>query len=113
QYTNKWSAATDDYIQAISRSCARSSTCSKASSAFWSLTNTEELAQLAAQPVVSLLQKTHRFVVRSQGKLVEKMPEMNLEQFVPEAIQRYITNTVDTLYTWARQAAFDPQSPFA
>ena len=109
----QWERAYAEWIAQWQRTCARSKTCTKASQLMYALQNSEELSRLIAEPVVALLQKSHRIVARSHGKLIRHLPEINLSQFVPESVREFVRYTFETTVTWTRQALVDPRNPFS
>ena len=103
-------------VEEVKKACARSASCRSVSEALEK--GNEEVARLASRSIVGLLQKTHRFVVKTKGgALLEKLnAEEVLEQLqamVPEPVTEAIKSAAQTAYGWARDVTLNPSGPFA
>lgn len=103
-------------VEEVKKACARSTSCRSVSEALEK--GNEEVARLASRSIVGLLQKTHRFVVKTKGgALLEKLKaEEVLEQLqamVPEPVTEAIKSAAQTAYGWARDVTLNPSGPFA
>jgi len=105
--------AYEEWILQASRVCGQSQTCTRITQLVDTIQNTDDFARLVAEPLVRLLQRSHRLVARSQGKLIRNLPfQFNLTQFVPQVVQDWLQTTTETVYQIARNLWFNPQNPF-
>lgn len=110
-------AAYEEAVEAVKRVCGKSAGCQAVSKALYE--GNDELARLASSSLVSLLKKTHRFVVRSKGRLIEQMPSLanahnwQMPSFVPSVVSQALKSSAQAVYSWSQQAFFKPSGPFA
>ena len=104
-----------EWIANVDRLCVQSKTCTKIQRLVETVQNTDDLSRLITEPLVQLLQNSHRFVTHSQGKLAYRFPQISRlwEKFVPLAIQDLFQATIQTVYDVARNLWLNPQNPFA